>query len=190
VPGLGDGRPREHLAYRPGCAEPTPRRAGQLYRASGLAGVLADGRPGRSGRDREVAPVRRAQLVGLAGLEPVARGPHLTHRSSTDRARQAVAGGLAAPIRPRTGRRSSGDVGLRPHRTRHRPTARPDDQLRRRAEQVLWCHANAARLARAGVGVVCADEVPTFRVLERTPTRRAVPGSSSRGSSTPRGTGR
>ena len=51
-----------------------------------------------------------------------------------------------------------------------------DDRFKERAEKVLWCYANAARLARRGIWVVCADEVPNFQALERTPIRRAVPG--------------
>ena len=46
-----------------------------------------------------------------------------------------------------------------------------------RAEQVLWCYANAARLAEQGIWVVCVDEIPTFQVLERDPIRRTIPGS-------------
>ncbi|MBV9515231.1 MAG: transposase, partial [Mycobacteriaceae bacterium] len=45
------------------------------------------------------------------------------------------------------------------------------------AEKVLWCYANAGRLARRGVYVICADEMPNLQVLEREPIRRAVPGS-------------
>jgi hypothetical protein len=46
---------------------------------------------------------------------------------------------------------------------------------------VSWCYANAARLAREGVYVVCADEMPNLQVLERTPIRRSVPGSIEQG---------
>jgi hypothetical protein len=42
---------------------------------------------------------------------------------------------------------------------------------------VLWCDANAPRLARRGIWVVCTDEMPNLRVLEREPVRRAAPGS-------------
>jgi hypothetical protein len=139
--------------------------------------LLADGRPGRSGRAPEVTPVQRAQVVELACLEPVARGLHITPGSSTDLARQAVAGGLAARVSPRTVRRILSDVDRQPHRTRYWKTARLDDQFKQRAEQVLWCYAHAARLAEAGIWVVCVDEVPTFQALERKPLRRAIPGS-------------
>jgi DDE superfamily endonuclease len=69
------------------------------------------------------------------------------------------------------------DVDLQPHRTRYWKTARLDDRFKERAEQVLWCYGNAARLAERGIWVVCVDEIPTFQVLERDPIRRAIPGS-------------
>lgn len=42
---------------------------------------------------------------------------------------------------------------------------------------MLWCYATAERLARQGIYVVCADEMPDLQVLEREPIRRAIPGS-------------
>ena len=69
------------------------------------------------------------------------------------------------------------DVDLQPHRTRYWKTPRLDARFKERAEQVLWCYANAARLAEQGIWVVCVDEIPTFQVLERDPIRRAIPGS-------------
>ena len=42
---------------------------------------------------------------------------------------------------------------------------------------MLWCYANAARLAERGIWIVCTDEMPNKQVLERRPIRRAVPGS-------------
>lgn len=71
-------------------------------------------------------------------------------------------------------------MDLQPHRTRYWKTARLDDRFKERAEKVLWCYANAARLARRRVWVVCADEVPNFQALERVPIRRAVPGRIER----------
>lgn len=41
---------------------------------------------------------------------------------------------------------------------------------------MLWCYANASRLARQGIWVVCADEMPNLQVLERETIRRAIPG--------------
>jgi hypothetical protein len=52
-----------------------------------------------------------------------------------------------------------------------------DARFKERAEQVLWCYANASRLAEVGIWVVCVDEIPTFQVLECDPIRRAIPGS-------------
>jgi hypothetical protein len=69
------------------------------------------------------------------------------------------------------------DVDLQPHRTRYWRTARLDARFKRRAEKVLWCYANAERLAREGIWVVCTDEMPNKQVLERRPIRRAIPGS-------------
>lgn len=175
--GIASGQRREDLARRLECDPATVWRACQRYRDSGLDGLLADGRPGRSGRDLGITPVQRAQIVELACLEPVARGLHITHWSSDDLARQAVADGIVASVSPRTVRNILADVDLQPHRTRYWKTPRLDGQFKQRAEQVLWCYANAARLAEAGTWVVCVDEIPTFQVLERKPIRRAIPGS-------------
>jgi hypothetical protein len=143
----------------------------------GLSGLLADRRQGNSGRDLQITPVQRAQIVELACLEAVAKGLHITHWSSTDLARQAVTDGIVAAISPRTVRYILNDVDLQPHRTRYWKTARLDVRFKERAEQVLWCYGNAARLAAQGIWVVCVDEIPTFQVLERNPIRRAIPGS-------------
>src|SRR5271166_3438727 len=120
---------------------------------------------------------KRAQIVQLACLEPIAKGLHITHWSSADLARQAITDGIVAGISARTVRRILHDVDLQPHRTRYWKTARLDAQFKERAEQVLWCYGNAARLAERGIWVVCVDEIPTFQVLERHPIRRATPGS-------------
>ena len=50
-------------------------------------------------------------------------------------------------------------------------------RFKQRAEKVLWCYANADRLAERGYWVVCADEIPNHQVLERDPIRRSIPGS-------------
>lgn len=177
VLGIAAGQRREVLAAQLECDESGIWRACQRYRNRGLAGLLADHRPGHSGRDLGITPVQRAQIVELACLEPVAKGLHITHWSSDDLARQAVTDGIVAHICPRIVRSILRDVDLQPHRTRYWKTAHPDAQFKERAEQVLWCYANAARLAEQGVWVVCVDEVPTFQVLERNPIRRAIPGS-------------
>ena len=92
--------------------------------------------------------MQRAQIVELACLEPIARGLHITHSTSQDLARQAVADGLIESISPRTVRQILHDVDLQPHRTRYWKTARLDAQFKERAEKVLWCYGNAERLAR------------------------------------------
>jgi transposase len=177
VLGIAAGQRREDLATRLECDQSTIWRTCQRYRDLGLDALLADHRQGRSGRDLGITPVQRAQLVELACLEPLAKGLHITHWSSEDLALQAVADGIVAHISPRTVRSILNAVDLQPHRTRYWKTARLDARFKERAEQVLWCYANAARLAAEGIWVVCVDEIPTFQVLERNPIRRAIPGS-------------
>src|SRR5262249_33935970 len=132
--------------------------------------------PRGGGPPRRLPPRRRAGCGGLACREPVAKGLHIPHWSSAARARQAVADGIVEAISPAMVRRILQQVDLQPHRTRYWRTARLDERFRERAEQVLWCYGNAERLARQGVWVVCADEIPNLQVLERAPIRRAVPG--------------
>jgi transposase len=174
---LAAGERQCSIAARLECDEATVWRACQRYRRDGLASLFADGRQGNSGRLQEISPVQRAQLVELACLEPIAKGLHITHWSSEDLARQAVDDQIIPAISPATVRRILHDVDLQPHRTRYWKTARLDARFKERAEQVLWCYANAARLAKQGIGVVCVDEIPTFQILERDPIRRAIPRS-------------
>ena len=157
------------------CDEATVWRTCRRYEQSGLTGLLAP--PRRSGHPDRISPLQRAQIVELACLEPVAKGLHITHWSSEDLARQAVLDGIVPAISARTIRRILNDVDLQPHRTRYWRTARLDAQFKERAEKVLWCYANAERLAKRGIWVVCADEMPNHQVLERRPIRRAIPGS-------------
>ena len=112
---------------------------------------------------------RAGQIVELAVSGTVGQGVDITHWSSEDLARQAVTDGIVARISPRTVQTILRDVDLQPHRTRYWKTARLDCRFKERAEQVLWCYANAARLAEQGIWVVCVDEIPTFQVLERKP---------------------
>jgi hypothetical protein len=177
VLGMATGRRREFLASELDCDQSTIWRTCQRYRRLGLAGLLADQRQGHSGRDLQITPVQRAQIVELACLEPVAKGLHITHWSSDDLARQAVADGIVAGVSARTVRYILNDVDLQPHRTRYWKTPRLDARFKERAAQVLWCYGNAARLAEQGIWVVCVDEIPTFQVLEHEPIRRAIPGS-------------
>lgn len=165
------------VAARLECDEATVWRACERYRLGGLARLFADGRHGNAGHPQQISPVQRAQIVELACLEPIAKGLHITHWSSEDLARQAVDDKILPAISPATVRRLLHDVDLQPHRTRYWKTARLDARFEERAEQVLWCYANATRLAKQGVWVVCVDEVPTFQVLERNPIRRAILGS-------------
>lgn len=115
--------------------------------------------------------------MALACLEPIAAGLHITHWSSADLARQAVVEGIVDTLSPRTVRQLLHRVDLQPHRTRYWRTVRLDAQFKDRAEKGLWCYGHAERLARQGVWVVCADELPNFQVLERRPLRHAIPGA-------------
>jgi hypothetical protein len=80
----------------------------------------------------------------------VAEGLHITHWTSADLARQAVADGIVPAISERTVRRILHGVDLQPHRTRYWRTARLDAKFKQRAEKVLWCYANADRLVERG----------------------------------------
>ena len=112
-----------------------------------------------------------------ARTRAAAEGLHITHWTSQDLARQAVADGIVDAISPRTVQRILHAVDLQPHRTRYWRTPRLDPQFKERAEQVLWCYGNAERLARQGIWTVAVDEKPNLQVLERYPIRRAIPGS-------------
>jgi hypothetical protein len=95
-------------------------------------------------------PLQRAEIVRLACLEPIAKGLHITHWSSRDLARQAMADGIVSAISDRTIRRILDEVDLQPHRTRYWKTARLDAEFKQRAEKILWCYGNADRLVRKG----------------------------------------
>src|SRR5215207_3071950 len=129
VLGIAAGQRREDLAAHLECDESTIWRTCLRYRDRGLSGLLADQRQGHSGRDLGITPVQRAQIVELACLEPVAKGLHITHWSSEDLARQAVADKIAPEISPATVRRILHDVDLQPHRTRYWKTARLDERF-------------------------------------------------------------
>ena len=119
-------------------------------------------------------PLQRAQIVASACLEPLARGLHISHWSRKDLADQAVADGIVPTISERTVGRILDEVALQPHRTRYWRTTRLDARFKERAEKVLWCSGNADLLAKRGIWVVCADEIPNHQVLERVPTSKAV----------------
>src|SRR5581483_9267098 len=110
VLGIAAGRRREVLAAELACDESTIWRTCQRYQRLGLEGLVADQRQGHSGRDLQITPVQRAEIVELACLEPIAKGLHITHWLSDDLARQAVADGIVASISGRTVRRILTDV--------------------------------------------------------------------------------
>ena len=157
------------------CDPATVWRLCRRYERGGLPRLLDD--LPRSGCPQRISPLQRARIVELACLEPIAEGLHITHWTSADLARQAVADGIVQAISPALVRRILQSVDLQPHRTRYWRTARLDPQFEQRAEKVLWCYGNAVRLAQQGIWVVCADEMPNLQILERQPIRRAIPGS-------------
>ena len=113
----------------------------------------------------------------MACLEPIARGLHITHWTSQELARQAVADGIVPRLSSRAVREILHKVDLQPHRTRYWKTARMDANFKHRAERVLWCYANANQLMKRGFLVVCGDEMPNLQAIERKPIRRAIPGA-------------
>ena len=173
--GIADGARTQTLALQTQCDESTVRRTCHRYQRLGLSGLLDS--PTRSGRPIAISPPATCpdRRTGLPG----ARGRGLAHHPLDQR-------GLGRSSRRRrhrpghqrrTVRRILHDVDLQPHRTRYWRTARLDAQFKQRAEKVLWCYANADRLAKQGYWVVCADEIPNHQVLERHPIRRSIPGS-------------
>ena len=172
---VAGGEPIASVASRLECDPATVWRVCRRYEQGGWQKLLLD--ESRLGRPQEISPLQRTQIVELACLEPIAEGLHITHWTSEDLAQQAIADGIVKTISSRTVRRILDDVDLQPHRTRYWRTSRLDEQFKERAEQVLWCYANAERLARQGVWVVAVDEKPNFQVLERCPIRCAMPGS-------------
>jgi transposase len=172
--GIAEGQRIQDLAKQLHCGTATIWRICRCYDEYGLEGVLAEA--SRLDRPTTISPLQRAEIVELACLEPIARGLHITHWTSGDLARQVVADGIVPAISPATVRRILQHVDLQPHRTRYWKTSHLDAQFKERAEKVLWCYANAERLAAQGIWVVCTDEMPNLQVLERRPIRRAIPG--------------
>ena len=109
----------------------------------------------------------------------MAKGLHITHWTSEDLARQAVADGIVPAVSGRTVRRILHDVDLQPRSglALLEDVGSPHAQFKQRAEKVLWCYANADRLVKQGYCVICTDEIPNHQVLERHPIRRSIPGS-------------
>jgi transposase len=122
------------VAARLECDEATVWRACERYRRDGLTQLFTDGRQGNSGREQQIFPVQRAQIVELACLEPIAKGLHITHWSSEDLATQAVEDGIVPALSSATVRRILHDVDLQPHRTRYWKTARLDTRFKERGK--------------------------------------------------------
>ena len=130
-----------------------------------------------------------SKIVELACLEPVAKGLHITHWSSEDQARQAVADGIVAHISPRAVRNILSAVDLQPHRTRYWKTARLDVWFKEKggASPLVLCQCVST--CRTGPGLShgailhCGQLFPQFLrgQLEDSPR------SSSRAASDPAG---
>ena len=157
---IAAGQRTTAVASRLECDVGTVRRTCRRYDDTGVRGLL-EGPSDRAARPG--FPPRAAQIVELACLEPVAKGLHITHWSSEDLARQAVADGIVGSISPRTVRLILDRVDLQPHRTRYWRTTRLDARFKARAEKVLWCYANAERLARRATGSSAPMRSPTSR---------------------------
>ena len=151
------------------CPAVSSGRPGDLVRrwAARQHGSPAADLPGATGTDRGTGlPGTDRQGVAhhalvRARIWPVRRWPTRSSlRSARPRSAASCTMSICSPIGLGTGRRlgwttdsrsgrskSSGATGMRPGS------------------------------ARQGIWVVCADEIPTFQVLERDPIRRAIPGS-------------
>ena len=172
---IAEGARIQTVAFPMQCDPSTVWRLCRRYEEAGLEGVLAE--VPRAGHPIEISPLQRAQIVQLACLEPIAQGLHITHWTSQDLAREAVVEGSVPSISARTVRRILHAVDLQPHRTRYWKTAHLDAHFQQRTEKILWCYAHAQRLVHSGFWIVCVDEMPNLQALERTPIRRAIPGS-------------
>jgi transposase len=134
---VADGQCIQDVAILHQCNPATVWRLCRRYEQGGLHRLLDD--LPRCGRPQRISPLPRAQIVALACLEPIAEGLHITHWTSADLARQAIADGIVEDISPTTVQRILAAVDLQPHRTRYWRTARLDSQFKQRAEKVLWC---------------------------------------------------
>ena len=114
---IAEGQRVQEVAAWMRCDPSTVWRLCRRYEQGGLDRLLAD--LPRCGSPPQISPLQRAQIVELACLEPVAEGLHITHWSSADLARQAVADGIVPTISPATVRRILNEVHLQPHRTRY-----------------------------------------------------------------------
>src|SRR5262249_13873670 len=125
---VAGGEPIGSVASRMECAPATVWRGFRRHQPSGLQHPPPDAPP--PGASAGGSPPRqRAQIVELACLGPIAEGLHITHWTSQDLARQAVADGIVEAISPRTVRRIVHEVDLQPHRTRSWRTSRLDAQF-------------------------------------------------------------
>jgi transposase len=153
------GEPIQAIAARLEYDRATVWRVCRRYEQGGLQELLLDEL--RIGRRQEISPLQRAQIVELACLEPIAEGLHITHWTSADLPRQAVADGIVDAISPRTVERILQGVDLQPHRTRFWRTTRLDARFKERriadsrCRSPETCIGNPGRLfyIRCGTGL-------------------------------------
>ena len=187
VLGVAAGEPIQLLAVQTRHDPSTIWRVCRRHEDSGLSGLLAP--PQRTGRPARFPPSSAPRSWNWPAWSRSPRGSTSPiGRARTWRARRSR---RDRPVPQRSDVRLILDeVDLQPHRTRYWRTARLDAEFKRRAEKILWCYANAERLARRGFWVVCVDEKPNLQVLERCPIRRSSPARSSTRSSSTLGTAR
>jgi len=172
---MADSQSEQSVALQMQYDPSTVRRICRRYEDAGLQGVLTQAP--RTGHPAAISPCgpRTDRTTCVFGANR--KGLHLTHWSSEDLARQAVIDDIVTEISARTVKRILHGVNLQPHRTRYWKTARVDLNFKSRAEQIIWCYANANRLMENGFLVICADEMPNLQALQRRPIRRAIPSS-------------
>ena len=161
----------------PGCGATGPPSGGSVAATSRAGWTCCWPTPRCRDVPRRFPPLQRAQIVELACLEPVAEGLHITHWTSADLARQAVADGIVPAISPGHGPPDPGTTWTC-NRTA-RDTGGPRASMRgSRSGPRRCCGAMPMPKGWPGKGIwtVAVDEVPNFQVLEREPIRRAIPG--------------
>jgi len=132
--------------------------------------------PGQVGRGG-FPPLARVEIEQLACCAPAGIGLHMTHWSTRSLARIAIARGIVPSIAHSTVSLILRYADLQPHRSRYWKTPTLDGTFRERAADVLWCYENVQDLAKKGEVVICLDEMPSLKALERVrPTRPMRPG--------------
>ena len=151
------GEPIRTLAIRTQCNPSTVWRICRRYEDAGLPDLLEP--PQRAGRPARISALQRAQIVQLACLEPVAKG--LAHHPLDEPGSGPSSGRRwDRPGHQRSDGPSDPQSGGPPAASHAVLADVSHRHFKERAEKILWCYANAERLARRGFWVVCADEKP------------------------------